>query len=98
MVVTALIKFKKTVMEASDIPESVTLTEINDAFSNEDTFDTNFPVLICDICSNGFTDEAEYCQHALNCKTNGKKRIICALCHEEKIAKYFKEHIRLHQG
>lgn len=85
-------------MEASDNLDSISLSEINDAFSSEDYFDENFPSLICDVCSNGFTDEVEYGQHALNCKANGKKRIFCSICNEEKTVKYFKEHMRLHLG
>lgn len=58
----------------------------------------NITELICDTCTVRFLNEEEYCVHAISCKKNGKIKVICAICREEKSAKYFKHHIVLHQG
>lgn len=60
--------------------------------------DKDIVELICDTCKFRFSKEEEYCVHAISCKIKGKERVNCAICSEERSAKYFKKHILLHQG
>lgn len=55
-------------------------------------------VLLCNYCYTVFTNDATYCQHSLICKPKGIKTVFCSICNVQFTSKYFKSHIKLHQG